>query len=178
MQIIAYINSSDNDVMQKSLSEIGTFTVKPTEQLELEKPNFVLNYSSSLIGCNYIRCPDYGRYYFATVRTKPGNEAIIECTGSDPLMSFSSYILNCDILTTRAESIGQPTHYKDSMLPVYPSKKNITSIVMQHAAAPLSGDLSTSAEDCYLLTVLGGQPNINERGENNGESESERLGDK
>ena len=45
MQIIAYINSSDNDVMQKSISEIGTFTVKPTEQLELEKPNFVLTFA-------------------------------------------------------------------------------------------------------------------------------------
>lgn len=177
MEIIAYTNNSENNVMYKSLTSLGTYTVKPTEKLDIENPSFIINYSPALIACNYIFASEYNRFYFAKITTKPGNEAIIECL-SDPLMSFRSEILNCDILATRAESIGQPTHYKDSMLPVYPSKKNITSIVMQHAAAPLSGDLSTSAEDCYLLTVLGGQPNINERGDNNGESESERMGDK
>lgn len=162
MQITAYINSSENNVIEKQLTQIGnTFTVKPTDQLDIETPNFVVNYSAALLACNYIYATDYGRFYFAKVRTKPGNEMIIECE-SDPLMSFKTQILACDILAQRAESLGKPTQYRDSMLPVYPSKKNVTSIVMQHSAALLSNDLDADASNCYLLTVLGGQPHIEE----------------
>lgn len=176
MEIIAYTNNSENNVMYKSLTSLGSYTVKPTEKLDIENPSFIINYSPALIACNYIFASEYNRFYFAKITTKPGNEAIIECV-SDPLMSFRSEILNCDILATRAESFGAPTHYPDSMLPVYPSKKNVTSIIMQQqAASPLSGLLDTSADDCYLLTVLGGQPHTIERGDNNGESESESLG--
>ena len=162
MTLTAYTNYSESNVMAKSLQLISSaVTIKPTEQLDIEAPSFIVNYSAALLACNYVYVSDYNRYYFAKVRTKPGNEIIIECI-SDPLMSFASQILNCDILATRAESIGQPTHYKDSMLPVYPSKKNVTSIVMPHSAAPLSGDLDVNATNCYLLTVLGGQPTVQE----------------
>ena len=69
MQIIAYTNSSDSNVMRKQLSQIGTYTVKPTEQLDIEAPVFIVQYSAALLGCNYIKCNDYGRYYFAKVTT-------------------------------------------------------------------------------------------------------------
>lgn len=160
MQIIAYTNSSDSNVMRKQLSLIDTYTVKPTEQQNIENPAFIVQYSAALLQCNYIHCADYGRYYFAEITTMPGGEMKIECL-SDPLMSFAQQINGCDILVYRSESIGAPTLYQDPQLPVYPSKKNITSIVMPHSAAPLSGDLSTSAADCYLLTVIGGQPILN-----------------
>lgn len=160
MQIIAYTNSSDSNVMRKQLSQIDTYTVKPTEQLDIEAPVFIVQYSAALLSCNYIRCDDYSRFYFAKVTTVPGGEMRIECL-SDPLMSFTQEIDSCDILVYRSESIGAPTLYQDPQLPVYPSKKNITSIVMQHSAAPLSGDLSTTAADCYLLTVIGGEPILN-----------------
>lgn len=162
MQIIAYTSSAESNVVNKNpyLTSIGTYTVKPTEKLDIEYPSFIINYTAALLPCNYIYCSEYNRYYFAKLVTKPGSEAILQCV-SDPLMSFRTEILACDILATRAESFGKPTHYPDSMLPVYPSKKNVTSIVMQQrAASPLSGLLDTAAEDCYLLTVLGGQPHI------------------
>lgn len=162
MEIIAYTNSAESNVMNKNpyLQTIGTYTIRPTAELDIEYPKFLINYSAALLPCNYIYCAEYGRYYFAKLTTKPGTEAVLECV-SDPLMSFSTEILNCSILATRAESFGKPTHYPDNMLPVYPSKKNVTSIVMQQqAGSPLTGLLDTSATDCYLLTVLGGQPHI------------------
>lgn len=162
MEIIAYTNSAESNVMNKNpyLQTIGPYTVKPTAELDIEYPKFLINYSAALLPCNYIYCSEYARFYFAKLTTKPGTEAVLECV-SDPLMSFSSAILNCSILATRAESFGKPTHYPDNMLPVYPSKKNVTSIVMQQqAGSPLTGLLDTSATDCYLLTVLGGQPHI------------------
>ncbi len=159
MTMRAYTNSSESGVVDKQISYIGEYEIRPTDAVDIEKPTFIIRYSADLIDCNYIYVQEYKRYYYAWITTKPGNEAIINCL-SDPLKSFWEYAKNCDILATRAESIGQPTHYKDSMLPVYPSKKNVTSIVMPHSAAPLSGDLSVSAENCYLLTVLGGEPNV------------------
>lgn len=155
----AYINSSEASVVDKQLSKIGDYTMKPTDAVDIERPSFIINYAAELLQCNYIYVPAFGRYYYAWITTKPGGEAIIKCL-SDPMKSFWNYIQNCSALITRSESVGAPTMYPDSMLPVYPSKKNVTSIVMAHSAAPLSGNLSTSATDCYLLTVLGGAPNI------------------
>ena len=155
----AYINNSESSVINKQLTEIGNYTMRPTDAVDIERPSFIINYSAELLSCNYIRVPAFGRYYYAWITTKPGGEAIIKCL-SDPLKSFWDNIKNCSALVTRSESVGAPTMYPDSMLPVYPSKKKVTSIVMPHSAAPLSGDLSTSATDCYLLTVLGGAPNI------------------
>lgn len=160
IQMTAYINSSESSVVDKQLSLIGSYTMKPTDAIDIERPSFIINYSPELLQCNYIHVPAFERYYYAWIKTKPGGEAIIDCV-SDPLKSFWTYIQNCDALITRSESVGAPTMYPDNMLPVYPSKKNVTSIIMAHSAAPLSGDLSTSAADCYLLTVLGGEPIIN-----------------
>lgn len=163
MTIIAYTNSSESNVMNKQLSEplgAGSYNCKPYEIVDVETPSFIVRYSAALIACNYIYCAEFGRYYFATVQTKPGEEMIIKCV-SDPLMSFKTAIDNCSILVTRAESLGAPTHYTDTQLPVWPSKKNITSIIMEHQAAPLSNDLDASDGDNYLLTVLGGAPHIN-----------------
>lgn len=159
MTLTAYTNYSESNVMAKDIRQIvNAVTVKPTDQLDIENPSFIVNYSAALLACNYVYVSDYGRFYFVKVRTKPGNELIIECK-SDPLMSFRSAILNCDCMAMRAESFGAPTHYQDNQLPVYPSKKNVTSIIMQQQqAAPIYGTLDTKATDCYLLTVLGGQP--------------------
>lgn len=160
MTMTAYTNSSESSVVDKQIAYIGEYEIRPTDAVDIEKPTFIIRYSDDLIECNYIYVDEYKRYYYAWITTKPGNEAIINCV-SDPLKSFWDYIKNCDALITRSESVGAPTMYPDSMLPVYPSKKNVTSIIMAHSAAPLSGDLSTSAADCYLLTVLGGEPIVN-----------------
>lgn len=157
MTITAYINSSESYVVDKNISVIDSYTVTPTDPFDTERPTFKLGYVAALLSCNYLYVSELGKYYFAWVSLSPGGELIINCL-SDPLKSFWNYIKNCSVLVTRSESVGAPTMYPDNMLPVYPSKKNVTSIVMAHSAAPLSGDLSTSATDCYLLTVLGGDP--------------------
>ena len=162
MTMTAYINSSETTVVDKSITQIGTttYTVTPTDPFDAERPTLKLSYAAELLSCNYIYLSELGKYFFAWVSLSPGGELIINAL-SDPLMSFWDSIKNCNILVTRAESLRQPTQYQDSLLPVYPSKKNITSIIMPHSAAPLSGDLSTNASDSYLLTVIGGEPIIN-----------------
>lgn len=156
MQITAYINSSESNVVNKQLSAIGTYNVKPTEELDIESPSFVLQYNSALLQCNYVYCSDYNRYYFAKTTTKPGGEIIIDCI-SDPLKSFWTQIANCDLIALRSASVGAPTLYPDNKLPVYPTKNNITSIVMESDNADLNRSYIGGFYE-YVLTVIAGSP--------------------
>lgn len=163
----AYTNSSEASVVNKQVAEIGNYSIRPTDNMDIEKPKFIVKYSDSLIPCNYIHVPKYNRYYFAWITTKPGGEAIIDCL-SDPLMSFWDDIKNCDFLALRNAGIGKPSLYTDNQLPVYPNKKNVTSIVMP----VLNDELSTNYLDgsglYYMLTVISGTPSLQKEGEKNG----------
>ena len=130
----------------------------PTSALDQRSPVFVIDYQDSYLGANYIECPKLGRKYFIQNKTVDIGKKIVFSCIVDPLSSFD--LSSCMISVLRNEGIGAPTQYIDSKLPVYPSKKNISSIVMQQQSVPLNSQLDTSAEDCYLLTVIGGSPTL------------------
>lgn len=130
----------------------------PTSTLDQRSPVFVIDYVDSYLGANYIECPKLGRKYFIQNKTVDIGKRIVFSCVVDPLSSFD--LSNCPINVIRNGGIGAPTKYIDDKLPVYPSKKNISSIVMQQQSVPLNSLLDTRAEDCYLLTVIGGSPNI------------------
>lgn len=153
MTITAYTNSSDDITADKNISVIGSFNVDPYNTVDIERPVFILDYTSTLVGCNYIHVPDFGRFYYATCRVNNGGQIIIECV-SDPLKSFLSDILNCDCTVTRSASVGHPTMYEDTKLPIYPTQKNITSIIMNET----SGLFDPNGIECYVLTVIAGSP--------------------
>ena len=56
MEIIAYLNSAEGQVLDKTpyLTSLGTYTVKPTETLDIETPSFLINYSATIMQCNYL----------------------------------------------------------------------------------------------------------------------------
>ena len=153
MTIIAYINSSDDIVADKNISAIDSFNVDPYNTVDIERPVFILDYTSALVGCNYIHVPDFGRFYYATCRVNNGGQIIIECV-SDPLKSFLSNLLDCECTVTRSASVGRPTMYEDTKLPVYPTQKNITSIIMNET----SGLFDPNGIECYVLTIIAGSP--------------------
>lgn len=159
MTITAYINSSDDIVADKNISAIGSFNVDPYNAVDIERPVFILDYTSTLTGCNYIHVPDFGRFYYATCRVNNGGQIIIECI-SDPLKSFLTNLLNCDCAVTRSASVGHPTMYEDSKLPVYPNKNNVTSIEMLSDNIYLNSGTLPPPTDAYLLTVIGGTPSV------------------
>lgn len=158
MQILAYTNNSDTNISNKveSLVYINTYTVDPYNAVDIERPSFIMDYNSSLVNCNYIRVPDFGRYYFVTGKVNKGGQIILECL-SDPLTSFINNIKSCDITVLRSSSVGAPTMYEDNKLPVYPNKNNITSIVMESDNEDLNRNVIPPA-DCYVLTVIAGTP--------------------
>ena len=134
--------------------------IKPTEGLDVLTPHFILNYDASYITCNYLYCAELSRFYYVTVITIDTAQRInIDCS-VDVLQTYATDILNCMATVVRSESIGHPTMYTDSKLPVYPSKKNVTSIIMEQVSIPLNSQLTTADGDNYLLTVIGGEPHV------------------
>ena len=148
--------TSDPNVADKTTTIIqGSVNIEPTSIISQISPIFIVDYDSRYLAANYIICQELGRKYFCTVSVNTAKRCVISCN-VDPLSSFD--LSSCIIGVIRNEGIGAPTPYIDSKLPVYPSKKNISSIVMQQQSVPLNSLLDTSAEDCYLLTVIGGSP--------------------
>lgn len=152
-----FINTSPTDTLNKNITAISPIiAVQPYEATSITRPVLILDYNSDYIDANYIKITwDNGMsyYYYCTVATNNGGQLIATCE-RDPLMSFKDAIKNCDITVTRNAGIGAPTIYPDSKLPVYPNKKNITSIIMPETSASFTGD----GDYCYLLTCIGGEP--------------------
>lgn len=132
--------------------------ILPTSTLDQRSPTFIIDYSESYLGANYIECSKLGRKYFIQNKSVDIGKKIVFTCIVDPLSSFD--LSNCQIAVIRNEGIGAPTKYIDEKLPVYPSKKNVSSIVMKQLPVPLNSQLSTVDGDSYLLTVIGGTPSF------------------
>lgn len=130
----------------------------PTSVLDQRSPTFVIDYQDSYLGANYIECSKLGRKYFIQNKSVDIGKKIVFSCIVDPLSSFS--LSSCKISVIRNGGIGAPTKYIDEKLPVYPSKKNVSSIVMRQLIVPLNSQLSTTDGDNYLLTVIGGSPSF------------------
>ena len=134
--------------------------IKPTEGVDVLTPSFILGYDSSYLSCNYLYCAELNRFYYITEMTIDTAQRInVQCS-VDVLQTYATDIKNCMATVVRSESIKRPTMYTDSKLPVYPSKKNVTSIIMEQVSVPLNSQLTTADGDNYLLTVIGGEPHV------------------
>lgn len=95
MHVVLYNNSSDPEVLDKSLTTIGSATASPYESISVESPTLILSdLSVSNIGrVNYMYIEELGRYY--NTRLVMGNNGLYTAYGEvDPFMSFKSAILN------------------------------------------------------------------------------------
>lgn len=128
--------------------------VKPYENVSMLNPVFVLAYNAAYLRANYIYVSDFAKWYYITdISVDTAGRIFIRCS-IDVRQTFGAAFINCPAIITRAESIGKPTLYPDSQLPIHPSKNNITSIVLRETGNSFSGD----GDYCYLLTCIGGEP--------------------
>ena len=128
--------------------------MKPYENVSMLNPVFVLAYNAAYLRANYIYVSDFAKWYYITdLSVDTAGRIFLRCS-IDVRQSFGTSFINCPALITRAESIGKPTLYPDSQLPIHPSKNNVTSIVLRETGNSFSGD----GNYCYLLTCIGGEP--------------------
>lgn len=101
-----YINSSDNNVMSKSLSSVATISnIAWKENTSIINPVVIVDSNTDLTGCNYAYISAFGRYYYINnIEVMPGNlcALYLHC---DVLMSFASSIASCSGVVRRQESL-------------------------------------------------------------------------
>lgn len=111
MNIVFYINSSENEHVNKSISQIKESTGVFKENAPVETVDAIVSYDADLLLANYCYVPKFNRYYFVKLETMPGGR--IHIIGSvDPLMSFREQILELEVILDSTEGVG-----KDLYLP-------------------------------------------------------------
>lgn len=161
MTINLYKIAKDYRVVDKITGAVALnnqpITIKPTDRISLLTPVFELDMDNSYMTANYLYCDIFDSYYYITdVRVNTAQRLELECM-IDVRQTFSAGLLTSEATVIRNEKLLYPTQIQDSKLPVNPSRKIITSIVIPE----VNKSFSTSASYSYLLTVVGGEPNIN-----------------
>lgn len=91
MQVVFYNNSSGNEHVTKSLTEVQAFNVELKDECSIQNP--VLLLSGKFLNANYANIPDFGnRYYYI--------DNIVQIR-----QNLWQYNLRCDVLMSFAEQI-------------------------------------------------------------------------
>ena len=144
-----YSNSSNNNVMNKSITLLATYECEFKNDVDVENPVIYLSAGDTVDGCNYMYIPEFGRYYYAKAITKKGTA--IEIQGqSDPLMSFRSAILASKAVIAR-NPWQWDKYLPDGKMPV--ESRTIRSTFEFPNKTHFSG-----TDNCYVLVTLGPGP--------------------
>ena len=107
MDIVLYVNSSEKQAINKTISSGDTLTGALRDESSVINPSFLIQHTNPS-GYNYCYISEFGRYYFITdivsVRT---NLWRINCT-VDVLMSFKAQILNLNVTVSDVSSGESP----------------------------------------------------------------------
>lgn len=141
-----YKNSSNPNVLNKSISLQATVTCEFKAPMDRERPTIYISATDAYDGVNYVYIPEFGRYYFANCIGGTSQTLTFECL-SDPLMSFKSGILSSPAVIAR-----NPWHYDkyihDNRLPV--ESRSYRSTI----AFPIT-EAFKGKNNCYILTTIG-----------------------
>lgn len=144
-----YNNISDNRVVHKSITQIGTDRIcEISDECNIVTPRILLDAPGSYLSANYMYIPYFNRYYYITnINILNGNQ--VEIDGKcDVLMSFWNSIKNCQCVAGRSSS--DYDEYIDD--PLVTIKESYRTEVRR-----LSGEFTPTAEGAnhYVLTIGG-----------------------
>lgn len=136
-----YNNSSDNNVLNKSISSTTSATVVFKEDVDLIEPVLILQNNSYIQASNYMQM--LGRYYYITsIECMPGNLLKVKAS-VDVLMSYRDQIRsNSAIITRNANNVN--TYLPDN-------KMRITAYTTVNTIQASSG--FSSSLKYYLLAI-------------------------
>ena len=103
MEVILYKNSSENNVIGKSLAQIKSVECNLKNDVSIINPTLVLNYTANIFESNYCFIPKFNRYYFINeIVPITADRCIVKCR-VDVLESFKNNILNLDCIVDKQE---------------------------------------------------------------------------
>ena len=104
MEVILYKNSSENNVIGKSLAQIKSVECNLKNDVSIINPTLVLNYTANIFESNYCFIPKFNRYYFIKeIVPITADRCIVKCR-VDVLESFKNSILNLDCIVDKQEN--------------------------------------------------------------------------
>lgn len=104
MEVILYKNSSENNVIGKSLAQIKSVECNLKNDVSVINPTLILAYTENILGSNYCFIPKFNRYYFIDeIVPITADRCIVKCR-VDVLESFKDNILNLDCIVDKQEN--------------------------------------------------------------------------
>jgi hypothetical protein len=144
-----YNNSSDNRVVHKSISQIGTDrTCQISDECNIVNPRILLDAPGTYLSANYMYIPSFGRYYYIrNMNILNGNQVEIE-GHCDVLMSFWNSIKNSQCTAGRSSS-NYDDYIDDPMVTIKDTYRT--------ESRRLSGEFTPTADGSnhYVLTIGG-----------------------
>lgn len=113
MEVILYKNSSENNVIGKSLAQIKSVEANLKNDVSIINPTLVLNYTANILDSNYCFIPKFNRYYFIDeIVPITGDRCIVKCR-VDVLESFKEDIKSLTVILDKSQSIYKSNKYLD-----------------------------------------------------------------
>ena len=113
MEVILYKNSSENNVIGKSLAHIKSVECNLKNDVSIINPTLVLAYTANILNSNYCFIPKFNRYYFIDeIVPITGDRCIVKCR-VDVLESFKEDIKSLTVILDKAQSIYKSNKYLD-----------------------------------------------------------------
>ena len=113
MEVILYKNSSENNVIGKSLSQIKRVECNLKNDVSIINPTFILTYTAYIFESNYCFIPKFNRYYFIDeIVPISGDRCIVKCR-VDVLESFKEDIKSLTVILDKSQSIYKSNKYLD-----------------------------------------------------------------
>lgn len=139
-----YINSSENNKVNKSLSSGVSFTCEFKDQSSIYTPSILIGTSTNLTGYNYAQISDFGRYYFITDIILVRAGLYLLKLKTDVLSTWSTQLLAQPAVISRQES-EYNLYLDDPEFKVYNDKQ----VDCYKFSSPFNKALN------FLLTVAG-----------------------
>ena len=143
--VTIYQNSSNPNVMTKSLSGATNVTCEFKKPIDVENPEIYISAADTYDKYKYCYISEFGRYYYMKCIGGTSQTLTFQCT-SDPLMSFKSAILASNAVIAR-----NPWKYD---LYVPDPKMPMESRTVR-GTYKFTGNHFSGSNNTYVLTTLG-----------------------
>lgn len=142
--VTLYVNSSENNRVNKTLSSGVTYTCEFKDQSSIFTPSILIGTSTNLTGYNYAQISDFGRYYFITDIVLVRANLYLLKLKTDVLSSWSTQLLAQPAVLSRQEN-EYNLYLDDPEFKVYNDKQ----VDCYKFSSPFTKALN------FLLTVAG-----------------------